>query len=137
MRRIAAASRKDFARPATNQHEQRERLRFYYHRFGRGRRHFGVPPRSEWQENSTARAGAICSARERKLELAGGECTWPLQHERTLAQRGRQRASSTHQLLRRWQHQVLWRGTVPSPRGGFWRDKTFRRDLTSLAHLVQ
>src|SRR5439155_23204530 len=131
------STRKEFIPAATNLHEQRERLRFHHHRFGRGRRHFGVPPRSERQENSTARARAICSARERELEFLGGECAWPLQHERTLAQRGRQRAASTHQLLRRWQYQILWRGAVPSPRRGFWRDKTFRWDLTGLAHLVQ
>src|SRR5206468_12176075 len=136
-RRQHLRARKDLPHGATNPYEQWERLRFHHHRFGRGRRNFGVPPRSEWQENSTARARAICSARERELEFLGGECARPLQHERTLAQRRRQRATSTHQLLRRWQHQVLWRSAVPSPRRGFWRDKTFRWDLTGLAHLVQ
>src|SRR6266480_1487025 len=34
--------RKDSWIGSTNRYEQRERLRFYHHRFGRGRRHFGV-----------------------------------------------------------------------------------------------
>src|SRR5439155_3235650 len=121
------STRKEFIPAATNLHEQRERLRFHHHRFGRGRRHFGVPPRSERQENSTARARAICSARERELEFLGGECAWPLQHERTLAQRGRQRTASAHELLRWRQHEILWRSSFPPARTRFWRDQTLRR----------
>src|SRR5947207_5358047 len=48
--------RKDSRAAATNRHEQRERLRFYHHRFGRRRRHFGLSSRAEWQKNSSDRA---------------------------------------------------------------------------------
>jgi hypothetical protein len=51
-RRQHLGARKDLLYGATNRYEQRERLRFHHHRFGRGWRHFGVSPCAEWEENS-------------------------------------------------------------------------------------
>src|SRR4029453_11368818 len=64
--------RKDFWIGSTNGHEQRQ-FRFHHHRLRRGRRHFGISPRSEWQENLADRARTIREAREGKLELARSE----------------------------------------------------------------
>ena len=40
-------------------------------------------------------------------------------------------------LLRRRQHQDVWRGAVPAAQGGLRRDQALRRDLTCLAHRIR
>src|SRR6266571_2771830 len=132
----ATDRRKDSLLAATNWHEQRERLRFYHHRFGRGWRHFGLSPCAEWQENSVNRARPLRAAREGQLEFARSKCRRQIQHKGALAECRRDRTASAYELLRWRQYEILRRSPFPPARTRFWRDQTLWRHFTRLAGLV-
>src|SRR6266496_5495500 len=54
-----------------------------------------------------------------------------------MARRRWQRAASAHELLRRWEHEILWRSSFPPARTRFWRDQTLRRHFTRLADFLR